>query len=591
MAFLHPENIPSRNDIPNRLQMVARCLRDLLPDDVTVWLERTRQGEDGALRKDFGDSFDGDDDGEERGSYLVVLDPSAGIAVLEAPARIRVRFRSKAARVERSKIADLTAQRASVLRHNLDSRSIRALPVVNVLALPDTSASDARKLRAELPVLCAEDFTQESLRPALRQIMGGRDHRLGEADEAAARAAVNPEIVIRGVQQEMFAPPAAGDEEILRTLDRRQERLAQNLGPGYRMIRGVAGSGKTLVLTHRAAYMASRFPRWRILLVCFNKALSQALKQQVKQCQNVEVYTVDALALRVLNPTKRSGTQEGRPNFEKRRRDAVEAARALDDAKQFDMVLVDEAQDLDSSGLDLTWAMLKTGRDHFVMALDSAQSIYRRRMSWNPPERTARGRTTVLDVNYRNTQEVLDLARQLLIGTDQTAPRDDRPDNLDVLVMPEKALRIGFPPTTLACADIAGEARAIAKTVKRLRVRGVPADHIAVLIGSEELRPELMRLLPEAMDTKSRQNRDILASAEGKVRVATLGLLKGLEFRHVIVGGANDIWVRGDDTGKEAQQRRLLYVALTRATETLTVTFSGDGLMSAISGAPKFQAN
>ena len=70
--------------------------------------------------------------------------------------------------------------------------------------------------------------------------------------------------------------------------------------------------------------------------------------------------------------------------------------------------------------------------------------------------------------------------------------------------------------------------------------------------------------------------------------MATLGLLKGLEFRHVIVGGANHIWVRGASPETFAEdQRRLLYVAVTRATETLTITYSGKGIMSALQSLPR----
>ena len=185
--------------------------------------------------------------------------------------------------------------------------------------------------------------------------------------------------MIRGKQGELFAPHVEHrDEEVLRTLDRQQERLARGLGPGYRLIRGVAGSGKTLVLTHRARHMASHFPHWRILLVCFNKALSLALKRQVSEHSNVQVFNIDSLVMRVFRRAGRTLQDMERPDFDKRRRDAREAVSDIDESHLFDMVLVDEAQDLDKAGLDLAWAMLKPGRTHFVMALDSAQRIYRR---------------------------------------------------------------------------------------------------------------------------------------------------------------------------------------------------------------------
>ena len=59
----------------------------------------------------------------------------------------------------------------------------------------------------------------------------------------------------------------------------------------------------------------------------------------------------------------------------------------LQDGSKYDIVLVDEAQDLDRSGLDLAYGLLKKGHDDFIMALDSRtkKTSSRRRFTWNPP--------------------------------------------------------------------------------------------------------------------------------------------------------------------------------------------------------------
>ena len=590
MAFLQPANIPSRNDVPARLQTVAKCLREFLPDEVTVWLEWTGDGERTALRKEFDQQqFEGLGDGDDSEAYLVVLDPAVGILALEAPSRIRVRRRhGRRVKVDGDRIRDLTERRVSELRDKLDAGSIPELPVRVALALPDVSASDVRSMRAGVPVLCADDFSRQALGPALHEILGGGRREIQRAQESAARAAVNPEIVIRGTQGELFAPVAdRDDEEILRTLDRKQEQLARSLGPGYRLIRGVAGSGKTLVLTCRARHMAGHFPNWRILLVCFNKALSLALERQMEGHSKVQVFNLDRLARRVLVRSGHEIDDDAPADFGRRRRDALKAVSGVDESMLFDMVLVDEAQDLDETGLDLAWAMLKPGRDHFVMALDGAQMIYRRRMTWNPSGMTARGRTTILDVNYRNTREVLDLGLQLLAGIGRDHSSSRNPDDLDVLVQPDRAMRIGRTPACLACADPRREAETIAERVEELRRDGARPDEIVVLLGTEDLRHDVMRLVPDAFDTKPTRNRDRLFDVHGRVRVASLRLLKGLEFRHVIVGGANHISVHAADAESSAEdQRRLLYVAVTRATETLTITYSGTGIMSTLEKVP-----
>ena len=584
MAFLQPQNIPSRNDLPDRVQVVARLLRDLLPDEVTVWLERTGDGDAAALRREFDPAGTAASGGEFE-PYLVLLDPEAGIAVLEAPTVTRTRrhlLRNRG--LEAKPLRQAIAQRAVELGRGLDTGPARALPVVHMLALPGARREDLPSGES-LRMLTEEDFSPESLRPALHRAMGSRVRRLSTQEETGVRATVNPKIVIGGASQQALMFRAPDDAEQIRALDRQQERLARHLGGGYRLIRGVAGSGKTLILTHRAKHLGENFPSWRILLLCFNRALSFALGKEVDHIENVHVKTVDGLAYGLLQNVGDDVAHEKNPDFEGRRRRARDIALRLDDSDRFDMVVVDEAQDMGSSGLDLAWAMLKRDRDNFVIALDSAQKVYRRRMAWNPPDRTAQGRSTVLRTNYRNTREILDPALQVLRIPDAAGSGDIQSDDLDVLVMPEEAIRHGRITPTLACADLGAETRTIADTVRDLRSAGAEPDHIVVLSGSSELRDEILSQVPDTVD--ARRSKDRGAAASGRIRVASLQLLKGLEFRHVIVGGANHIWVPEDEErAQDEQRRRLLYVAMTRATETLTVTFSGDGIMNSIQRLP-----
>ena len=584
MAYLQPENIPSRNDLPDRLQQVARAFRDLVADEVTVWLERTGDGEVDALRREF----DAADSGSTRSTtepYLVVLDPESGIAVVEAPAPSR-RRRSAARRIAPGTLQVEISRRARELRKGLDAGPIRDLPVVHVEALPEVT-------RAELPagtagrVLSRENFTPGALRPALQSLIGGRSLPLNAAQETEARVTVKPSIRIGGEQRLMFRPP--DDEETVRALDRRQERLAEHLGGGYRLIRGVAGSGKTLVLTHRAKHFATLLPQWRILLLCYNRALANALDNEVGAVPNVEAMTVDTLASRLLKAAGRPRDHDGRratdDDYERWHREAQDAVGTLADSEFYDMVLVDEAQDLGPSGMDLAWAVLRDGRDHFVMALDSAQNLYRRRMAWNPPGMTARGRTTVLATNYRNTREILEWALGVLPTPEDAGTGDPQSDQLDVLVMPESAVRRGELPRSIVCGDLEGEARAIAERVRELLADGAEPEHVVVISGSRELRELLLETVPDSVNANKLRDKGV--TARGKVRVATLHWSKGLEVRHVIVGASNDVWVpKSDEDYQLEQTRRLLYVAMTRATRTLTVTRSGEGPMDSVRRVP-----
>ena len=272
MAFLQPENLASRSDVPERLHVVARHFRDDLPDEVTVWLERTADGEVAALRREFDGVLPSDDDSD---CFLVVLDPEAGIAVVQAPSRRQVKAsRRRRSRLDEGAALRLVSERVTRLGGNMANVPVESLPVAHVLALPQINREHAAGIHTKLSLLTRDDFEPHALRLALHRAIGGQILPLGSAEQSQTRAAIRPEIVISGRTPAMFREPDPDGEEIVRTLDRKQERMARHLGPGYRVIRGVAGSGKTLVLTHRARYIARRLPHWRILLTCFNRPLA-----------------------------------------------------------------------------------------------------------------------------------------------------------------------------------------------------------------------------------------------------------------------------------------------------------------------------
>jgi hypothetical protein len=65
----------------------------------------------------------------------------------------------------------------------------------------------------------------------------------------------------------------------MRVMDLQQEQLARSLGDGHRVIHGVAGSGKTMILGYRAEYLAkaSTASSKPILVLCFNEPLGVKL--------------------------------------------------------------------------------------------------------------------------------------------------------------------------------------------------------------------------------------------------------------------------------------------------------------------------
>ncbi|MBD2576779.1 ATP-binding domain-containing protein [Oscillatoria sp. FACHB-1406] len=61
--------------------------------------------------------------------------------------------------------------------------------------------------------------------------------------------------------------------EHLYELDLKQEHIGKEIAPGVQRIRGIAGSGKTVLLCQKAAHMHLKHPDWDIALVFFTRSL------------------------------------------------------------------------------------------------------------------------------------------------------------------------------------------------------------------------------------------------------------------------------------------------------------------------------
>ena len=64
-------------------------------------------------------------------------------------------------------------------------------------------------------------------------------------------------------------------------LDIHQDRIAKQIPPGPQRIRGVAGSGKTIILCQKAAHIHLKYPHWQIALVFFSRSLYPTITTQI----------------------------------------------------------------------------------------------------------------------------------------------------------------------------------------------------------------------------------------------------------------------------------------------------------------------
>lgn len=72
-------------------------------------------------------------------------------------------------------------------------------------------------------------------------------------------------------------------EKEIANLDQWQKKAALEIPEGPQRIRGLAGSGKTIVLALKAAYLHSQYPKWNIAITFYTRSLSQQIKTLIRQ--------------------------------------------------------------------------------------------------------------------------------------------------------------------------------------------------------------------------------------------------------------------------------------------------------------------
>jgi len=160
--------------------------------------------------------------------------------------------------------------------------------------------------------------------------------------------------------------------ERLYEIDLQQEHIGKEIPPGPQRIRGIAGSGKTVLLCQKAAMMHLKHPDWDIALVFFTRSLYDLmiglLDRWIRRfsCGEMQYDPKTNLKLRVLHAwgareqpgfyrtiCEHHGKRPGTPrdtNERQPNRGLVDLSKRLLEEIQiepmFDAILIDEGQDL-----------------------------------------------------------------------------------------------------------------------------------------------------------------------------------------------------------------------------------------------------
>lgn len=416
------------------------------------------------------------------------------------------------------------------------------------------------------------------------------DQKLSLPEIERIRWHLFPELRVAYAQEDLFvqndeeedrqgALPAIPD--IIRVMDLQQEQLARNLGVGHRVIHGVAGSGKTMILAFRALQLAQVMTK-PVLVLCFNVSLAAKLRHFVAQKKiehKVQVYHFHDWCGRQIK-TYHCEVLDGEAPYWERQVMAVirGVERSLIPRAQYSAILIDEGHDFEPEWLRLTTQMVDPETDSLLLLYDDAQSIYKKRsaldFSLSSVGIKARGRTTILKLNYRNTREILEFAYRF---AQEFITAEESDDDHIPIVAPESAGVSGPAPVFRLFEAQDEEFDFVIRCIRKWLDSGHAANEIAILVPGKVTA----RLIAERLDQAGIPSHS-LADKKGKaaynpdkplVNVLTIHSSKGLEFETVVLIGLDKIHYIAEEL---VDQVRLLYVGMTRAKSQLLITSSGN---------------
>ena len=372
--------------------------------------------------------------------------------------------------------------------------------------------------------------------------------------------------------------------DIMRVMDIQQEQLARSLGEGHRVIHGVAGSGKTMILGYRAEYLAkASTPSSKpILILCFNEPLGVKLHSVMqakglgarvhvrhfhKWCRDQLVAYGQSL------PAQNMPVDAKMADMVQRVIHGVE--RKHIPSGQYQAVLIDEGHDFAPEWLKLITQMIDPATNSLLVLYDDAQSIYERarskQFSFKSVGIQAQGRTTILKINYRNTRQILQTAS--LVAADLLTAEDKDDDGIP-LVKPISCGREGPEPLIIKLPSLREEAFAIADHLAQAHKEGYAWGDMAVLCADGKTRDLCANILAQRkLPIENRISRGDFDPMSNKIKVMTMKVSKGLEFPIVALPGVGHMPAPGED---EKEAARVFYVAATRATQRLVIASHGN---------------
>lgn len=242
----------------------------------------------------------------------------------------------------------------------------------------------------------------------------------------------------------------------------------------------------------------------------------------------------------------------------------------IPDEMLFDMIFIDEAQDLTLSQM---LAAMGLYRKAMIIAMDAHQRIYA--ANWTPRQLGIETQTQWLKKSLRNTVEIDALAESLRKHNDDLVSDNER------RAIPE---RKGDKPVVVALSDAAEEKTFVMRQIKTWLSESSKIRVAIICATNKQVARYKAWCLDEDIYCEEISKESTFSMRTPGLKILNAYNAKGLEFFRVIIPEFNEGYfpfkIRATDPEEIdavlTQFRSLAYVAMTRAQETLVISYHGN---------------
>jgi hypothetical protein len=356
----------------------------------------------------------------------------------------------------------------------------------------------------------------------------------------------------------LVEPDFASTQRVPLEMDRNQRQLAETrTETGYRRIKGPAGSGKSLVLAARAAWLANNGKS--VLVMTFNVTLMHYLRDLIvraldapERIRNIQFASFHMWCKRVcyevgwneryheLWPS--GGSDENSSVLDTEMALLADDAVKHPNASRYDAILVDEGQDFRPLWWNVLRKACKPGGEMILVA-DATQDIYGTASAWTDREMTGAGfpggRWTQLSTSYRLPPDTLTLARSF---AEQFLPKGSRdlpePEqrSLDLYPSHNRWVQCLRTDVAEACSE------EILSLMLQAGKDGLANADITFLTDTKQTGAAVVAILDEhgiravhTFGSDHRRQKMGFYMGDAKVKATTLHSFKGWESRMLVV--------------------------------------------------------